>query len=146
MTKNIAFDRSNIKLHIHSPKVFVQADKKKVVTVLDYEVIVPQVVRRLFEAIYEDPDYYTADIRGTVTGIAVCSDEDTFDEEKGRKISWTRAETHAYQNAAQRLNKRLVDLMDVFNDFGLLAEEFIAYKSQKAINHNNRHIHRLASE
>lgn len=144
MKKNVTFDRSNVKLHTGTPKVFVQEDKRMVVTVIDYQLVVPEIIQRLFNEIYTDPGKWDQDISGTATGIAICAEGDTFDIEKGKKISRAKAETNAYRNAAKSLNKRFLDLMDIFNTFGGMVDEFVSIKFPKAHKHNVSYINKLA--
>lgn len=144
MKKNVTFDRSNVKLHTGTPKVFVQEDKRMVVTVIDYQLVVPEIIQRLFNEIYTDPEKWDQDISGTATGIAICAEGDTFDLEKGKKISRAKAETNAYRNAAKSLNKRFLDLMDIFGTFSDMVNEFVTIKTPKAHNHNVSYIDSLA--
>lgn len=144
MKKLTTFDRSNVKLHIYEPKVFVQSNKGMVVTTVKYLLVVPEVIQRLFNTLYNDERKWGQFISGTATGTAKCAEGDTFSEEVGKKISRAKAETNAYRNAAKSVNKRFVDLMDVFNTFGVQVDEFVSFKTQKVISHNNRYIDQLA--
>lgn len=60
-------------------------------------------------------------------GKAVCSTEDEWDVEKGKKIAFIRAKDKCYRSFFKRarlfvntLNKRLEDTMEKFNDFGIV--------------------------
>lgn len=62
-------------------------------------------------------------------GKAVCSDEDTWDEEVGRMIAFSRAKDKCYKSFFRRANvfvqtvdRRLQEAIDVFNDFGTKLE------------------------
>ena len=60
------------------------------------------------------------------TGKAVCSESDEWNEELGRLIAFNRARTKCYKSFFKRANKmvqaidrRLGDMIDTFNDFGM---------------------------
>lgn len=64
------------------------------------------------------------------TGKAVCSPEDKWDEELGRLIAFSRAKDKCYKSFFKRANKlvqtidrRLNNIMDSFNDFGVKLED-----------------------
>lgn len=59
-------------------------------------------------------------------GKAVCAPEDEWDEELGRMIAFSRAKDKCYKSFfkranlfAQTVDRRLGDMIDTFNDFGL---------------------------
>ena len=63
-------------------------------------------------------------------GKAVCAPEDTWNEEIGRKIAYSRMKTKCYKSFFRRANKlvrtidkRLGEMIDKFNDFGLDIDE-----------------------
>ena len=60
------------------------------------------------------------------TGKAVCSETDEWNEELGRLIAFNRARTKCYKSFFKRANtmvqaidRRLGDMIDTFNDFGM---------------------------
>lgn len=62
-------------------------------------------------------------------GKAVCAPEDEWDEELGRKIAFARAKDKCYKSFFKRANllvqtvdRRLGDMIGMFNDFGLKLE------------------------
>ena len=62
-------------------------------------------------------------------GKAVCAESDEWNEELGRKIAFSRAKDKCYKSFFKRANKlvqtldrRLGDMIDTFNDFGLKLE------------------------
>lgn len=66
----------------------------------------------------------------TFRGKAVCAPEDTWNEEIGRKIAYSRMKTKCYKSFFRRANKlvrtidkRLGEMIDKFNDFGLDIDE-----------------------
>jgi len=63
-------------------------------------------------------------------GKAVCSVDDEWDENTGRLIAFSRAKDKCYKSFFKRANKfvqtvdrRLGDMIEVFNDFGLKLED-----------------------
>lgn len=63
-------------------------------------------------------------------GKAVCSKEDEWDEETGRLIAYSRAKDKCYRSFFKRANmfvqavdRRLGDMIEKFNDFGLRLED-----------------------
>ena len=62
-------------------------------------------------------------------GKAVCAPEDEWDEELGRMIAFSRAKDKCYKSFFKRANmfvqtvdRRLGDMIEAFNDFGLKLE------------------------
>lgn len=71
-------------------------------------------------------------------GKAVCAPEDEWDEELGRLIAFSRAKDKCYQSFFKRANllvqtfdRRLGDMIDMFNNFGLKLEDKRAGIQQK---------------
>ncbi len=65
----------------------------------------------------------------TFIGKAVCSPDDEWDEELGRKIAYSRAKDKCYRSFFKRANNivNLIDrclgrMMDIFNNFGARLE------------------------
>lgn len=64
------------------------------------------------------------------TGKAVCAPEDEWDEELGRMIAFSRAKDKCYKSffkranrLVQTLDRRLGDMITMFNDFGMKLED-----------------------
>jgi len=62
-------------------------------------------------------------------GKAVCADEDEWDEELGKLIAFSRAKDKCYKSFFKRANmfvqtvdRRLGDMIEAFNDFGMKLE------------------------
>lgn len=62
-------------------------------------------------------------------GKAVCAPEDEWDEELGRKIAFAKAKDKCYKSFFKRANlfvqavdRRLGDMITIFNDFGMKLE------------------------
>lgn len=73
--------------------------------------------------------YDELELPSSFMGKAVCSTEDEWNEELGRKIAFSRAKDKCYKSFFKRANKfvqtvdrRLGDMIDMFNDFGLKLE------------------------
>ena len=71
-------------------------------------------------------------------GKAVCAKEDEWDEETGRLIAYSRAKDKCYKSFFKRANlfvqtvdRRLNDMINAFNDFGLRLEDNRIGISQK---------------
>lgn len=63
-------------------------------------------------------------------GKAVCSEEDEWDEDTGRLIAYSRARNKCYTSFFKRANayvqaldRRLGDIITMFNDFGMRLED-----------------------
>jgi hypothetical protein len=63
-------------------------------------------------------------------GKAVCAESDTWDEETGRLIAFSRAKDKCYKSFFKRANKfvqtvdkRLGEMIELFNDFGMKLED-----------------------
>ena len=63
----------------------------------------------------------TLDMPDSFTGIARCSEQDEWDEEKGKKIAFFRVKNKFYNSFFKRANK-LIEYIDAFAD--TLAENF----------------------
>lgn len=67
---------------------------------------------------------------GTFIGKAVCSPDDEWDEEVGKMIAFSRAKDKCYKSFFKRANhfiqtldRRLGDMIEQFNDFGMKLED-----------------------
>lgn len=76
-----------------------------------------------------DPSSLNLDMPYSFMGKAVCSPEDEWNEELGRKIAFARAKDKCYKSFFKRANmlvqtvdRRLGDMIDTFNNFGLKLE------------------------
>ena len=70
------------------------------------------------------------DMPKSFTGKAVCAAEDEWDENTGRLIAYARAKDKCYKSFFKRANKfvqtvdrRLGDMIERFNDFGVKLED-----------------------
>ncbi len=66
----------------------------------------------------------------TFIGKAVCAPEDNWDEDLGKMIAFSRAKDKCYKSFFKRANtfvqaidRRLGDMIETFNDFGLKLED-----------------------
>jgi hypothetical protein len=74
----------------------------------------------------------------TVTGKAVCSIDDNFNEEIGKAVARAKAESNAYKIASKMLHSRIL-LLDKVLD----AAERFAEKARKVVNHNSGFINQV---
>lgn len=74
----------------------------------------------------------------TVTGKAVCSVNDNFNEEIGKAVARAKAESNAYKIASKMLHSRIL-LLDKVLD----AAERFAEKARKVVNHNSGFINQV---
>lgn len=123
-------------------RFYVNEEKRTVVCVI------PETKRLLLDFIYDNMNHEDVSLSEIVTGIwndnkfieklklprsfvgkAVCSEEDTWNEEVGRMIAFSRAKDKCYKSFFRRANlfvqtvdRRLQEAIDVFNDFGTKLE------------------------
>lgn len=74
----------------------------------------------------------------TVTGKAVCSINDNFNEEIGKAVARAKAESNAYKIAAKMIHSRII-LLDKVLD----AAERFAEKAKKVVDHNASFINKV---
>ena len=84
---------------------------------------------------YNAIDYWSKWIKNlnmpySFMGKAKCADEDEWNEETGRMIAFSRAKDKCYKSFFKRANmfvqlvdRRLGDMITVFNDFGMKLDE-----------------------
>lgn len=118
-------------------RFYVNEEARTVVCVIpDTENMLREFIRENFNFPELDFDYAIVDwsrgFRGTLNmpdsfrGKAVCAEEDEWDEELGRLIAFSRAKDKCYKSFFKRANlfvqaidRRLGDIIDCFNVFGL---------------------------
>ena len=148
MKKFTKFKRISLKLRTYAPKTYVDEKKNLVVTVIDYQAILPRPITNIMEGLYfygwiDGKRMTGGDVTGTARGYATVAPGDTFDVEKGKRISRAKAERNAYLNAVKSLRKRLADLQDVLGEFYSQIREFDR-KANGVAEHNERYIDRIA--
>ena len=85
----------------------------------------------LYEAIlWGNKLYNKLELPTSFMGKAVCAKEDEWNEELGRMIAFSRAKDKCYKsffkranNFIQTVDRRLGNMIDSFNDFGILLSE-----------------------
>lgn len=147
---NFNYDGSKFKLQISNEQYFINEEKRTITVVADVRVSVPEFITRTikeeqlpngyapaWETLFWEGEY----IRMRHT--AKCSPDDTWDEEKGRKIALAALEAKAYRSMAKRLAK----WADKFNTFLIQVDNLIGEfmeKSKSAAEHDEKYIHDIA--
>ena len=117
-------------------RFYVNEDERTVVCVI------PDTHRMVLDYIYENFQWNDINMYDALDcyrelwmpksfmGKAVCAAEDEWNEETGRLIAFSRAKDKCYKSFFKRANhfvqaldRRLGDMIDSFNDFGLKLED-----------------------
>ena len=116
-------------------KFYVNESERVVVCVIPHtRKMVSDFIREHFQ--FSDLDFWFAlyntemvHMPNSFIGKAVCAAEDEWNEELGRKIAFSRAKDKCYKSFFKRANqfvqlvdRRLGDMIDTFNNFGLKLE------------------------
>lgn len=120
--------RHEIKISFEEPKYEVNLEKGTVECFLRYEVLYPELVKRIF--FHGEKVYFYAH------GIAKVNSGDVFDENIGKKISLAKAEKKAYKKISNKIykqvNQKIVKAL-------VIAKDFI-YKANKVSEHNDQYL------
>ena len=120
--------RHEIKISFEEPKYEVNLEKGTVECFLRYEVLYPELVKRMF--FHGEKVYFYAH------GIAKVNSGDVFDENIGKKISLAKAEKKAYKKVSdviyKRINQRVIKAIKIASDF--------VYKANRVSNHNDEYL------
>ena len=120
--------RPEIKISFEKPKYEVNLEKGTVECFLRYEVLYPELVKRMF--FHGEKVYFCAH------GIAKVNSGDIFDENIGKKISLAKAEKKAYKKISNRIykqiNQKVVKAVRIASDF--------VYKANKVSEHNDQYL------
>lgn len=144
---NFKHDASKMKLQISNEKYFVNEAKRTVTVVADVAVKTPG---DILETIHMaqlpngfNENVYPWEDSITMRHTAVCSDNDQWDVEKGKKIAMAMLEAKAYESMAKRLNtwyERFTDftnrVWNVVNDFN--------NRALSAASHDRSYVNRIA--
>lgn len=145
---NFKHDASKMKLQIKNEKYFVNEAKRTVTVVADVAVKTPGDILFTIDQAqlpngFNDGEMYPWDATVTMRHTAVCSDDDQWDVEKGKKIAMAMLEAKAYESMAKRLNtwyERFTDFTErvwnVVNDFNT--------RAQSAATHDREYVNRVA--
>ena len=154
---NFNYDKSSgFRLRIENEQYHVNAQKRTVTIVADVHVEVPEYVTRTIQdsqlpnGFYNSENWYVANTPIRMKHVARCSDEDVFDEAKGKKIAMAALETKAYRSMSKRLRtwgERFFTGSDksfivVLNKMGA---EFLD-KAEKAAEHDERYINEITKQ
>lgn len=111
------FNSAKIKIHFYGEKF--SHNGKKVVCVLNYYISAPEYYDK--NGSYGNFRFGNGSETMKAIGVAVCSDDDIFDLEKGKKIAKARAETEAYKRATELLRDKVFNLahsyVNMYTDF-----------------------------
>ena len=144
---NFKHDASKMKLQISNEKYFVNEAKRTVTVVADVSVKTPgDILNTITEAQLPagfNESNYPWDETITMRHTAVCSKDDQWDVEKGKKIAMAMLEAKAYESMMKRLNtwyERFTDfterLWNVINDFNA--------RAYAASSHDRSYVNRIA--
>lgn len=120
--------RNEIKIRFAEPKYEVNLEKGTVECFLKYEVLCPELVKRMF--FHNEKVYFCAN------GVAKVNSGDIFDENIGKKISLAKAEKKAYKKISDKIykqiNKKVVKVVRIASDF--------VYKANRVSDHNDEYL------
>ena len=147
---NFNHDGSKFKLQISGEQYFVNEEKRTVTVVDNVWVAVPDYILRTLNDGQLPNGFVPAgfpvwwdDETIQMKHTAHCAPDDTWDEEKGRKIALAALEAKAYRSMAKRLAK----WADKFNTFLIQVDNLIGEfmeKSKSAAEHDEKYIHDIA--
>lgn len=144
---NFKHDASKMKLQISNEKYFVNEAKRTVTVVADVAVKTPgDILNTINQAQLPtgfNENMYPWEDSITMRHTAVCSKDDQWDVEKGKKIAMAMLEAKAYESMMKRLNtwyERFTDfserLWNVINDFNA--------RAYTASSHDRSYVNRIA--
>ena len=121
-------------IKISDCRFYVNEEERTVVCVIPRtRYMVDKFVKEHFR--WNDIDFWRGssnfyEMPSSFMGKAVCAEGDTWDEETGRLIAFSRAKDKCYKSFFKRANKvvqtvdrRLGDMIELFNDFGMKLED-----------------------
>ena len=124
-------DKTNLKLRFSNESTFVDEKNKRVIHTIDWSLDMPYLMHWLFVDIASN-DY---GCQGRAKGMAVCSPNDKFDPEIGKKIARSIAESNAYFNAAKAVSRRVNYLLKLGFKISEIADKF-EERADSIITHN----------
>ena len=134
----LAIDRPNFKLSIETDSIVVDEKNRTVVATVKWRLASPEPFTNInycFWSAHSAPN-------GTAKGVALCSPEDVFDAEIGKKIAVAIAESNAYSNARDIVSGRFRRLLEMLRKLMPIATDFVN-KADGVIEHNSKYIHGL---
>lgn len=147
MCKVTKLENYLIKLVITDRKIIIRKDQQKVYAKVSWYLKTPypfDIILRLSSLGKYDSEYNTT-ISGVSTGVAICSPEDDFDTEKGKKIAMAKAESNAYLSAGTTLSKRFQSLTTLCGTFDKMIDSFD--EKVAGVNyHNKQYIRRVGEK
>lgn len=80
-----------------------------------------------------------------VKATAKCMEGDTYNEELGKKMALARAESKAYRQLANEMNRRWDETIDALETLASYRADFNA-KAEKSIQHNDEYVKELPNK
>lgn len=134
------FTRDDIKISFGKPVFYVNEEKKTVVCVLDYAMIMPHAVYEFGRNAYSSIGCYLP-MGGSVRAKAKCHKDDKFDVQVGENIAFARAENMAYTEVFSKLRDYAKGLEFLYNR---ISDFEIKYRNHNL--HNNEYIKELGEK
>lgn len=151
---NFKYDGSKFKLHISDEKYYVNKEKRTVTVTALVEVAVPEFVLRTVSC-EQLPNGFTTDSMypfGTgifgdkpvkMTWTARCSQDDLWDEEKGKRIALCKLEANAYRRFAKSMDRWLDGFQGFADRVRQMGSDFVS-RAVDAAGHDDRYIESVA--
>ena len=147
MCKVTKLENYSIKLVITNRKVMVRKDQRKVYAKVEWYLKTPYPFDDMLRlaSLGKNDSPFDSGIRGVSTGVAICSPEDDFETEKGKKIAMAKAESNAYLSAGTTLSKRFMALTTLSGTFDDMIDAFDE-KIEGVNTHNKEYIRRVGEK
>ena len=147
---NFKYDGSKFKLQIKNERYFVNKEKRTVTVTADVMIVVPDFIvntihsDQLPKGFVGAEDWFGFGMPVKMTKTARCSEEDTWDEEKGRKIALAKLEAKAYNRFSKSLDNWYVRFAnDFIANLQKMGVEFLD-KAANAASHDEKYIYDIA--
>lgn len=147
MCKVTKLENYSIKLVITNRKVMVRKDQRKVYAKVEWYLKTPYPFDDMLRlaSLGKNDSAWDTQICGVSTGVAICSPEDDFETEKGKKIAMAKAESNAYLSAGTTLSKRFQALTTLCGTFDKMIDSFDE-KVEGVNSHNREYIRRVGEK
>lgn len=134
----IELDRDNFKLRTYRESTIVDEKNRRVIHTIEWELVAPKMFHDFMWCFCNNNPI----LHGVAKGVAVCSEEDTFNAELGTKIARAIAESNMYTNASKRLEKRMRHLRKRVLDLDMMSADF-DFKARSVKVHNSEYINNI---
>lgn len=132
---NFKHDDRTFKLHIQNQSYIVDPEARTITVDADVYVEMPEFITRTINPL-QLPNGYTTDTGlGAIhmSHTARCSEEDTWDEEKGKKIAMAALEAKAYFSMGKRIRKWRESFQGFVTDINIHTADFLDKCTNEAI-------------